>query len=407
MSESPSNTKLLLITTVPETFNFFRGQVSYMKQQGFDIYALSSSSEMLSQFGDQEQITVKAVNMPRRITPFKDLLAIVQIWQYLRQLRPHIVHASTPKGGLLGIVAAWLARSPVRIYHMRGLPLETARGYKRWLLWLSEKVSCSLAHQVICVSRSLREVAISEGLCPVNKIKVLLGGSSNGVDASDRFNPAHVNVNAAQEIRQAYGIPTDALVVGFVGRIVRDKGMEELVQAWEILRDEFPHLHLLLVGPFEPQDPISSNAEQTLKQDPRIHLTDRVSTLPPFYAAIDILTLPTYREGFPNTPLEAAAMQLPVVATRVPGCVDAVQDWVTGILVPPRDAVALADAIRIYARKPELRYQHGQAGRDRVLRDFRQEAIWEAFHQEYKRLLQEEGLSVPMPVVDLSETVCL
>jgi glycosyltransferase involved in cell wall biosynthesis len=407
MSDSKPNTKLLLITTVPETLNFFRGQVSYMKQQGFDIYALSSSGEPLSKFGDCEQVTVKAVNMPRRITPFKDFLAIWEICQYLRQLRPHIVHASTPKGGLLGIVAAWLARSPVRIYHMRGLPLETAAGYKRWLLWLSEKVSCSLAHQVICVSRSLREVAISEGLCPVNKIKVLLGGSSNGVDAIGQFNPAQVNANAASEIRQAYGIPPDAQVVGFVGRIVRDKGIEELVQAWEILRDEFPNLHLLLVGPFEPQDPVTPKAEQTLRQDPRIHLTDRVSTLPPFYAAIDILTLPTYREGFPNTPLEAAAMQLPVVATRVPGCVDAVQDFVTGILVPPRDAVALADAIRLYIEKPELRYQHGLAGRDRVLQNFRQEAIWEAFHQEYKRLLQEEGLPVPLPLTNLQETVCL
>jgi glycosyltransferase involved in cell wall biosynthesis len=337
--------------------------------------------------------------MPRRITPLQDLISILKIWYCLRRIQPQIVHTNTPKGGLLGTIAAYFAGTPVCIYHMRGLPFMTATGFKRTLLRWSEKVSCLLADQVICVSHSLRDVAIAEGLCAPNKIKVLLGGSSNGVN-TNRFNPAMVDRTVGLKTRHVLNIPTDAQVVGFVGRIVKDKGIVELVEAWKILREAFPSLHLLLVGPFELHDPLPPDVEQCLMQDDRIHLAGLDWNTPPFYAAMDILVLPTYREGFPNTLLEAAAMQLPVVATRIPGCVDAVEDGVTGILVPSHSATALADAIRQYLIHPEWREQHGQAGRDRVLQSYCQTAIWEAVYQEYVRLLTAKGfthsLSLPL-----------
>ncbi|SRR5579883_1514864 len=397
--------KLLYITTVPETLNLLTGQVGYMKQQGFDVCALSSPGKVLYQFAEREQVTVYAVDMARQITPLQDLLTIFHLWQCFRHIRPQIVHASTPKGGLLGTISAFLAGSSVRIYLMRGLPLMTATGFKRLLLWWSEKISCLLAHQVFCVSHSLQEVAISENLVPPAKIKVLLGGSSNGVDTKERFNPVRVGVEIRQETRQKYRIPTDALVVGFVGRVVRDKGITELAETWKILREEFSSLHLLMVGPLEPQDPVPPDVEDLLKSDPRIHLTGMIQNTESFYAAMDILTLPTYREGFPNTPLEGAAMQLPVVATRIPGCIDAVQDGVTGILVPPRDVGALTQAIRMYLNSPELRQEHGLAGRSRALQSFNQVVIWEALYQEYQRLLLEKRLAVPKPISNMKEAM--
>jgi glycosyltransferase involved in cell wall biosynthesis len=237
------------------------------------------------------------------------------------------------------------------------------------------------------VSHSVRREAVEARICPPEKIEVLLGGSGNGVDAAGRFDPDAYDDGVRAETRARFGIPRDAVVIGFVGRIVRDKGVVELTGAWRELRERYPHLHLILVGPFEPQDPVPEETERLLREDPRVRLAGMDWNTPPLYAAMDLVALPTYREGFPNVPLEAAAMRLPVVATRIPGCVDAVADGVTGLLVPPRDPAALRDALSRYLDHPELRLLHGAAGRERVLREYRQEALWEVLYAEYRRLL--------------------
>jgi len=391
--------KLLHLTTVPQTLNFLTGAIGFTKARGFEVHVVSSPGLMLDEFAAHEDVIAHPVLMMRRITPFHDCISIFKLVRVMRRVNPAIVHAHTPKAGILGMIGTRLARVPVRIYHIHGLPFMTAKGYKRVLLRLSEKVSCLLAQKVLCVSESIREVAIVEGLCPASKIEVLLSGSIGGIDSAVKFNPLHIENQKIIELRKAYAIPDDAQVVGFVGRIVRDKGLVELVEAWKALRKEYPALHLLLVGPIESQDPVPASVEQVLKSDPRIHLMGRQRDVPPFYAAMDILVLPTYREGFPYAPLEAAAMAIPVVATRIPGCIDAVQDGITGTLVAPRDATALAAAIRAYLNDSDLRQRHGSAGRQRVLRDFRQETIWEATYNEYVRLLQEKQL-VALPMDD-------
>jgi glycosyltransferase involved in cell wall biosynthesis len=381
--------RLVHVTTVPESLAFFHGQVGYLKAQGVDVWALSSPGELLQQFAASEDIPVHGLEMARRITPLRDLATTARMWRWMRKVRPDIViNAHTPKGGLLGMAGAWLARVPVRVYHMHGLPLMTATGPKRQLLRWGEKVSCLLAHQVFCVSASLRETAVAEGLCRPDKIAVLHHGSINGVAADTTFNPARVPGTVRAAERERYGIPLDAEVIGFVGRVVRDKGLVELVEAWQTLRAERPALHLLVVGPFEPEDPLPPEVEELLRTDARIHLTGTNLDTPPLYAAMDVVVLPTYREGFGIVAIEAAAMELPVVATQVPGCVDAVQNNVTGTLVPPRDAAMLTEAIRLYLLDPELRHRHGRAGRERMLREFRQEDIWEELYAQYTRLLQ-------------------
>jgi glycosyltransferase involved in cell wall biosynthesis len=395
IAEGQHGMPLVHVTTVPQTLGFLAGQAGYMRSRGFDTHAISSPGALLWRFAEGEGVQVYAVDMPRRITPLRDLAAVVRIWRRLRHLGARIVHSHTPKGGLLGMIGAWLARTPVRIYQIHGLPFMTAAGYKRTLLWWTEKVSCALAHQVLCDSDSVREVAIRSHICPAGKIKVLLGGSTNGVDGEGRFNPAQVGEGARRETRPRYEIPAEALVVGFVGRVVRDKGMLELTEAWKVLRAELPGLHLLVVGPFEPTDPVPAAVEGLLKGDCRIHLTGWVDDTPPLYAAMDLLVLPSYREGFGYAAVEAASMGLPVVATRIPGCVDAVEDGITGTLIPSRDAKALIEAIRRYLADPALRLQHGQAGRARVLRDFSRQEMWGALYGEYTRLLHEKSLPLP------------
>jgi glycosyltransferase involved in cell wall biosynthesis len=383
--------RVLHVTTVPVTLPFLAGHVAHAKSKGFEVHALSSPGEALDEFARDMRIDVHPALMPRRITPLVDLAAVWRIVRVIRQVRPTIVDAHTPKGGLLAMMAAGLCRVPVRIYHQHGLPLMTATGLKRRILRATERTACRLAHQVICVSESIREVLIAEGLCPPEKIKVLEHGSIDGVEADRTFNPARISTESARLVRARYQIPEGAPVMGFVGRIVRDKGLIELAQSWRVLREECPSLHLLVVGPFESQDPIPAEVEATLRSDLRVHLAGMVHDMPSIYRTLDLLVLPTYREGFPASLLEAAAMELPVIATQIPGCVDAVRDGETGLLVPVRDAEALTAAVRMYLGDPTLRRQHGANGRRRARRDFAPEMMREALFQEYLRLLGERG----------------
>jgi glycosyltransferase involved in cell wall biosynthesis len=378
-----SRLRLVHLTTVPQTFLFLRGQVGYLRERGFEVFAISSAGPELATMA-AEGVHCVPIAMARRITPVRDALALFRIWRALRRLRPDIVDAHTPKAGLLGIVGAWLAGVPVRIYHLHGLRYVTAVGVRRRVLRLTERIAASLATRVLSVSHSNASLAVEEGLVPQRKIRVLLGGSINGVDA-ERFRPPSTQEERGAS-RAAVRIPRDARVIGFVGRLAREKGVAELAAAWRVLREEMPDLHLLLVGPDEPHDPLPPEVEAELRSDPRVVLAGLDYDTPRLYRAMDVLALPTYREGFPVVPLEGAASALAVVATRVPGCTDAVVDGATGTLVPPRDVRALTDALRSYLRNPLLRQRHGAAARARVLEEFEQRRLWEAIHAEYLNL---------------------
>ncbi|MDP3275074.1 MAG: glycosyltransferase family 4 protein [Deltaproteobacteria bacterium] len=379
--------KIVHVMTVPESLVFLRGQVAFMREHGHELSVITSPGEGLGAFAAREKVPAYALAMPRKITPLMDLHSVASLTALLRRLRPDIVHAHTPKGGLLGMLAASAAGISARIYHQRGLPMETAQGLKRALLASTERVSCGLAHTVIAVSPSLRSLVISQGLCREDKLRVLAGGSGNGVDAAGRFAPKTVGLHARALIREELNIAHDAPVVGFIGRLVRDKGVCELAQAWATVREACPDAVLLVVGPYEPRDPVPAAIRAQLESDPRVRMTGHRKDIPQLHAAMDVLALPTYREGFPNVLLEAGAMERPVVSTRVTGCIDAVRDGVTGLLVPARDSAALADALTRYLQDPALRSEHGLAARAHVLEHFASERIWAALEATYREVL--------------------
>lgn len=378
---------LVHITTVPQSLYYFLiGQGRYMREKNLEVIGISSPGELLQEFAKREEVASFAVSMSRTISPFADIQALFRLFLVLRKLSPHIVHAHTPKAGLLAMIASLPARVPVRIYHVHGVAYVTAGGWRRGLLMATEWISCTLAHQVIVVSSSVRNTLISDGLCPKSKAKVLGKGSINGVDATGRFNPERYQRN---DIRSELGIPQDALVIGFIGRLVRDKGVCELIRVWLRLRENHRNLFLLLIGTFETRDALPETIAHTIKSDDRIVYLGQRRETASYYAAMDVFVLPTYREGLPMVLLEAQAMKLPVVATRVTGCVDAMKHGDTGVLIPPCDEEALERALTSYLCNRTARNTHGHQGREMVLREFRPEDLWTAQYEEYVRLMKE------------------
>jgi glycosyltransferase involved in cell wall biosynthesis len=379
-------TSLMHVTTVPQTLGFFRGQVGYLKVNGFAVTVVSSPGDLLDRFAAAEKVPAVAVPMARRMAPAADIVSLVHLLVAMIRHRPQIVHSHTPKAALLGTLAARLTGRKA-VLSVFGLPQMTMKGMRRAVLDAKTRFECQLAHRVWCDSFSMRDVLIERKLCHPAKIAVLGRGSVNGVDATGRFNPASFSAERRAALRAEWRIPVDAPVIGFVGRIVRDKGIHELAAAWSSLRRRYPTLHLLLVGELEAADSIAQDVEATLRRDDRVRFTGPQPDAAPFLAMMNVFVMPSYREGFGVTNIEAAALELPVVATRIPGCVDSVDDGVTGTLVPPRDAQALTDAIAAYLDNSCLRRMHGQAGRTRVLEQFVPQYIWSELVAMYRSVL--------------------
>ena len=371
-----------------------RGQLAYLKSHGFEAALLSSPGKDLDQIGAQEGYPVYGVAMRREITPAQDLRAFFEIWRLLRRVKPVVCNGGTPKAGLLVGLAAWLTRVPCRIYTLRGLRLETAKGFKKMILTITEKMACFSAHRVVCVSASLRERAIELGLVTRSKTILLGEGSSNGVDPC-RFERTPQKIALAANLRQDLGIRPNQPVIGFAGRLTRDKGLPELVAAFRSVRKELPEAVLLLVGDYEEGDPVPRDVRNAIESEPEIHRVGFTSQIELYYLVMDVFVQPTHREGFPNTVLEAQAAGLPVVTTVATGAVDAIDDEVTGLLIPVGDADKLAAAVLLLLSDPIKTQVMGRLGRDRVLREFRNERVWEALASLYKTMLQERGYPLP------------
>ena len=374
--------RLVVGVTTDQTCLVLRGRLRALRLAGFDVTLVSAPGASLTRIAEEEGVTAYPLPMRRGIAPVADVISLFGICRLLLRLRPEIADFSTPKAGLLGNVAAWMLRVPHRVYTLRGLKLEGVQGGKRRLLLWSERVAARCADRVLCNSESLLRMAHLLGIASENKLRLLGDGSSNGVDA-ERFSPG------SGDLRCELGFAESDLVLGFVGRLTEDKGIPELLIAFEeILRVE-PRCRLLLVGWFDDaEDALDAYWRIHILRHPRISYTGFVVDTVPYYRAMDLFVLPTHREGFPNVALEAAACGLAVITTESTGSRDAVVPEVTGLLIPPELPDAISEAALALLRDAGKRKRFGEAGRVWAMERYTRERVLGLAVEFYKELLE-------------------
>ncbi len=382
--------KIIHIVTNSISLGLMRGQLNFLRESGFAVTVISSPGKELTEVEHKENVSIHPVKMAREISIFQDLCSLIHLIFVLLKLRPQLINVGTPKAGLLGSIAGWLTRVPVRIYTLHGLRLETTKGVKRFILQLTEKIACACSHKVLCVSHSLRDKVVELGIVKKEKTIILGAGSCNGLN-TNRFKSTNLLRSNIRFLKKKLNIHKEDRIIGFVGRMTRDKGLNELIQAFNILKETIPRLKLLLIGDFEQSDLPSVEVISQIKQDPTIIFNGTVHDPIPYYYLMDIFVLPTYREGLPNVPLEAAAAGKPVITTNATGAVDTVIDGETGYIVPIGNVTDLVNRISELLHNPSLCKNFGFNGRKRIVKEFRAEEVWKKLKCFYQDLLNIDG----------------
>lgn len=374
--------KILYLLTDEISSVLVRGQLGHLVEAGFDVTVATRLSDRASSdpSGAKWDVGVSVEHLPfvREPSPLADLRALWATIRLIRRLRPTIVNASTPKAGLLGMLAAWLCRLPVRVYVVRGFRFETATGWRRRLFRLLERVAIGCANHVVFNSRSLLAVGEREGLICVGRGEVIGGGSGNGIDVA-RFADDALPTRA--EARDRFGLPAEATVVGFVGRFTRDKGIADLTSVFTSTLRQRPDVWLLLVGQFEEGDPVPATVRATIEQDDRIVTVPWLDHTGVAYRAMDLLAFPSYREGLPNVPLEAQLCGVPVVGYAATGTLDAVAPG--SVLVPVGDVDALSGNIVAQVEAASGRSASRRQDTLWVVQNFDRNRLWAGLVDRY------------------------
>lgn len=378
--------RLLRITTVPMSLKFLlKGQLPFMQSNGFDVLALSAEGPEIKAVTD-EGVQHQIVNLTRKITPLTDLVCVFQIIGVIRKFKPHIVHTHTPKAGLIGMIAAWICRVPIRMHTVAGLPLMEVKGFKRTILAITEKITYACATNVYPNSKALASYIEQNLYASSSKFKVIGEGSSNGIDTTFFSITDKVRVEA-QALKEK-NLLKDELTFSFVGRIVKDKGINELLKAFDRLSKEVA-CKLILVGPFEDDlDPISDESREIIKSNINIVTTGYVNDVRPPLLASDVFVFPSYREGFPNVVMQACCLERACIVTNINGCNEIIQNGTTGLIVEPKNEHQLYDAMKYLAANPSQRKEFGVLSRKYVADNFDQQYLWSLILSEYKTQLK-------------------
>ena len=384
--------KLIRITTVPISFKvLLKGQLRFMTSNGFDVKGVSSEGEELREVRENEGIVMEAINMSRKITPFQDLKSLWEMWNFLRKEKPQIVHTHTPKAGIIGMLAARLAGVPHRLHTVAGLPLMEATGIKRKILNFVEKLTYSSATRVYPNSKGLYDFILQNNFTQSNKLKIIANGSSNGINTAF-FSPAQVSEIEKVALREKLNIQPDDFVFVFVGRIVSDKGINELIKAFSELQtveNKPTDIKLLLVGGLENDlDPLNPETLAEINQNRDIISVGFQQDVRPFFAISDALVFPSYREGFPNVVMQAGAMGLPSIVSDINGCNEIIIEGENGLIIPSKNVKKLKEKMLTLAKDKNLYIKLKENSRRMIENRYEQSVVWNALLEEYEGLLQ-------------------
>lgn len=376
--------KIIIITTVPISLaTLVKGQAKYLSKN-FEIKLVTSHSNQNEKIANFEGVHLKSINMTRQITPIKDLNALWKLYSYIRKENPNIVYTFTPKAGLLGMLASFFARTPIRIHNIVGMPLMETVGKKRLLLKFIERFTYFFSTRLFCNSFGLKKY-INENLTN-KKIIVIAQGSINGVNTE--FFKNTKTKDEQNIIREKLNIRENDFVITFVGRIVKDKGINELVESFVNLLKKHQNLKLLLVGDYEEHlNPIKKENKKIIDTLDSIITVGFQDDIREFLSIANLFALPSYREGLPNSLIEAGSFGIPLLATNINGCNEIIEDNETGIIIEKKSSVSLEQGIEKLILDKELYSHIKNKVRDEMIRKYNQNYFWRELHNEFKKIL--------------------
>lgn len=373
--------RIMMAVTSDISLRLMRGFPEYLAEKGLEVHVVCSPGRVLDSRDRQSGVHYHALNMQRDPAPFRDFTALLRWIRLCLQVRPDLISVGTPKAALLGGLAGWITRVPRRVYHQRGLRLETASGFHAVVLGIAERMTVSVAHIVLAVSPSLSKAMVERKLASADKITVVASGSSNGVDLEE-FDSSRFTVGELNKVRNDLGLRKDSQTIGYVGRLTKDKGFDVLESAISLLQKRGITYNILIVGGVD--DPESSaTLARLLSSGLRVASTGSVDDPSIYYHLMDILCLPTYREGYPNVVLEASASRTATITTDATGAIDSVVAGVTGSIVARGDARALAAELESLLQNPANLRTLGDQARLHAEEHFDRRQVWKNLETFY------------------------
>lgn len=374
--------KIIRACTVSMSLGFVEGMLPDLKKK-YEVVLLSSPGPEMEAIAEKEGVKTIAVPMERHISLKKDVVSLFKLIKVFRRERPQMVHSMTPKAGLLCMVAAWLTRVPVRVHTFTGLVFPTAQGLKQKILMLTDAITCACATHIIPEGEGVKADLQNNGITK-KPMKILGYGNVRGIDMT-RFSRRESIMRMAENLRDS-----DVFTFLFVGRIVRDKGINELVAAFNRLNEEFPKTRLWLVGHYENElDPISISSQEIINESQNINTLGTIlgDELIAYYAASDCFVFPSYREGFPNTVIEAGAMDLPCIVTNINGSREIISQGENGIIIPSKNEEQLYKAMKQMITDENSRKKMTGNARKMIADRFEQSFVRQCLYDYYDEIL--------------------